>query len=53
MEANGLVSLLIAVIGLVLMFAQLKLFSIDSSLKRIVDLLERGAKEEGRGPSGD
>ena len=38
---NGLVLFLIGVIGLVLMFAQLKLFSIDASLKRMVELLER------------
>jgi hypothetical protein len=47
-EANGLALLLIAAVGLVLMFAQLKLFSIDTSLKRIIELLER----EARGRSG-
>lgn len=49
MEANGLVLLLFAIIGLVLMFAQLKLFSIDESLKRIVELLEREARERPTG----
>ncbi len=38
---NGLVLLLIGAVGLVLMFAQLKLFSIDASLKRMVELMER------------
>jgi hypothetical protein len=44
MGANGLVLFLFAIIGLVLMFAQLKLFSIDASLKRIVELLENEAR---------
>lgn len=39
-EGNGLALFLVGIIGLVLMFAQLKLFSIDASLKRIVELLE-------------
>lgn len=43
MEGNTLALLLLGVIGLVLMFAQLKLFSIDSSLRRIAELLEREA----------
>jgi hypothetical protein len=44
-EDNALALLLFGFIGLVLMFAQLKLFSIDSSLKRIVELLEREARQ--------
>lgn len=49
MEGNTLVLLLFGVIGLVLMFAQLKLFSIDSSLRRIVELLEREASRRTAG----
>jgi hypothetical protein len=43
---NGLVLLLFGVIGLVLMFAQLKLFSIDASLKRLVELMERESQRK-------
>jgi hypothetical protein len=43
---NGMVLVLFGVIGLVLMFAQLKLFSIDASLKRMVELLERESRQE-------
>lgn len=48
MEGNTLAFLLFGFIGLVLMFAQLKLFSIDSSLKRIVELLERDARQQSK-----
>ena len=51
MEANGLVLFLFAVIGLVLMFAQLKLFSIDTRLKRVVELLEDEARAQRGGNS--
>jgi ribosomal protein L40E len=40
-EWNGVVLFLMALIGLVMLFAQLKLFSIDSTLKRILSELER------------
>ena len=43
---NGLVLLLAGVIGLILMFAQLRLFSIDASLKRIVELMERESRQK-------
>lgn len=36
-----IVYLLVGVISLVLLFAQLKLFSIDSTLKRILENLEK------------
>jgi hypothetical protein len=49
MEGNTLALLLSSVIGLVLMFAQLKLFSIDSSLRRIVELLERQERQQSDG----
>ena len=42
---NGLVLILIGIIGLVLMFAQLKLFSIDASLKRIIELMEQESQQ--------
>lgn len=38
---NGLVLFLFGVVGLVLMFAQLKLFSIDASMKKIIEIMER------------
>jgi hypothetical protein len=46
MEGNALALLLSSVIGLVLMFAQLKLFSIDTKLRRIVELMEHQARQQ-------
>lgn len=42
---NSLVFLLVGFVSLVMLFAQLKLFSIDSTLKEILDELRKQQKE--------
>jgi hypothetical protein len=42
---NSMVLLLVGFISLVMLFAQLKLFSIDSTLKEILSELQRQRKE--------
>lgn len=42
---NTIVYLLIGVIGLVMLFAQLKLFTIDSTLRQILRVLQERAEE--------
>jgi hypothetical protein len=47
---NTLVSILIAFVSLVMLFAQLKLFSIDGTLKEVLKVLQDQAKGRSVGP---
>ena len=40
-DSQVLVQLLVGIVGLILLFAQVRLFSIDSQLKKIREILEK------------
>jgi hypothetical protein len=42
---NAVVLLLLGLIGLIMLFAQLKLFSIDSTLREIRDIMKKKGEE--------